>query len=234
MNSGTRDILAEVYLDPLLKTLHLSGIALIECQGQESIVQSARDFPGDGSFFEFEIKFAGKLVGRLDYQTQSDLPLNQTQLMSVKAVADQVAAFLAWTEMAWEPRLEILQILRDLKRKNSGFDWIGLYRGRASDQELILSVFIGAPTEHTHIPVSSGICGAAIREDRTLNIANVRADPRFIACSLSTQSEIVVPIRNAEGIAVAEIDIDSNKLDAFTAIKTAQVEASALKISKLL
>ena len=45
-------------------------------------------------------------------------------------------------------------------------------------------------------------------------VEDVSADPRYLACSLETKSEIVVPIR-AKGKIVGEIDIDSHALNAF-------------------
>jgi L-methionine (R)-S-oxide reductase len=44
---------------------------------------------------------------------------------------------------------------------------------------------------------------------------NVNSDPRYLACSLETRSEIVVPIR-ANGVVVGELDVDSHDLAAFS------------------
>ena len=41
------------------------------------------------------------------------------------------------------------------------------------------------------------------------------SDARYLACSLETRSEIVVPIR-VHGVVVGEIDIDSHNLAAFS------------------
>ena len=43
---------------------------------------------------------------------------------------------------------------------------------------------------------------------------DVDADPRYLACSLETRSEIVVPIMR-DGDVLGEIDIDSDKKAAF-------------------
>ena len=45
-------------------------------------------------------------------------------------------------------------------------------------------------------------------------VDDVASDPRYLACSLETKSEIVVPIRVDGGI-VGEIDIDSHSRGAF-------------------
>jgi L-methionine (R)-S-oxide reductase len=63
--------------------------------------------------------------------------------------------------------------------------------------------------------VSQGICGAAVVQNDTVIVDDVNSDPRYLACSLETRSEIVVPIR-ANGAVVGEIDIDSHDLAAFS------------------
>src|ERR1700733_6832652 len=97
------------------------------------------------------------------------------------------------------------------------YNWTGFYMLDPNDSEmLVLGPFRGAPTEHVRIPVTQGICGAAVAQDSTVIIDDVHSDPRYLACSLETKSEIVVPIR-AHGTVVGEIDIDSHDLAAFTA-----------------
>ena len=95
-------------------------------------------------------------------------------------------------------------------------NWTGFYMLDPADAEtLVLGPFRGAPTEHVRIPVSQGICGAAVAENDTVIVDDVHSDPRYLACSLETKSEIVVPIR-ANGAVVGEIDIDSHDLAAFS------------------
>jgi GAF domain-containing protein len=97
------------------------------------------------------------------------------------------------------------------------YNWAGFYMLDPRDEEvLVLGPFWGARTEHVRIPVSEGICGAAVAQGETVIVEDVAADPRYLACSLETKSEIVVPIR-ARGRIVGEIDIDSHTLDAFGA-----------------
>ncbi len=79
---------------------------------------------------------------------------------------------------------------------------------------LKLRSFQGRPTEHTEIPVGQGICGRAARERRTVVVEDVNADPAYLACSLETRSEIVVPIMRGKEV-LGEIDIDSDVPAAF-------------------
>jgi L-methionine (R)-S-oxide reductase len=96
------------------------------------------------------------------------------------------------------------------------YNWTGFYMLDPHDPEmLVLGPFRGAPTEHTRIPVSQGICGAAVAQNNTVIVDDVHSDPRYLACSIETKSEIVVPIR-AHGEVIGEIDIDSHDLAAFS------------------
>ena len=114
------------------------------------------------------------------------------------------------------------------------YDWVGFYMLDPEDPEmLVLGPFKGAPTEHLRIPVSRGICGAAVAQGTTIVVDDVRADPRYLACSFETRSEIVVPIR-AQGRIVGEIDIDSHAAAAFSAEDRAFVERCAGIVGKFL
>jgi len=96
------------------------------------------------------------------------------------------------------------------------FSWTGFYMLDPSDPEmLVLGPFVGAPTPHVRIPVSQGICGAAVLSGKTVIVDDVGSDPRYLSCSIKTKSEIVVPIY-ADGKVVGEIDIDSHDPAAFT------------------
>ena len=95
------------------------------------------------------------------------------------------------------------------------FNWTGFYMLDPGDSAmLVLGPFVGDPTPHTRIPVSQGICGAAVEAGETVVVDDVGSDPRYLSCSIETKSEIVVPIF-ANGRVVGEIDIDSHTPAAF-------------------
>lgn len=97
------------------------------------------------------------------------------------------------------------------------YNWTGFYMLDPDDPStLVLGPFRGAPTPHVRIPVTQGICGAAVAQNSTVIVDDVNADPRYLACSLETRSEIVVPIR-AHGAVIGEIDIDSHDPAPFSA-----------------
>jgi len=100
-----------------------------------------------------------------------------------------------------------------LQRERPNYNWVGIYL--LQDGELVLGPYVGKPTAHSRIPLNKGICGAAASTGKTIIVDDVNADPRYLACSLETRSEMVVPIVY-EGRVLGEIDIDSNTLGAFT------------------
>jgi GAF domain-containing protein len=92
------------------------------------------------------------------------------------------------------------------------YSWVGIYL--LDGNELVLGPFVGRPSPHTRIPLGRGICGAAAAEKATIIVDDVNADPRYLACSVDTRSEIVVPIMRG-GEVLGEIDVDSDSPAAF-------------------
>lgn len=114
--------------------------------------------------------------------------------------------------------------------------WTGIYyktsylNGEEST-DLVLGPYIGAATDHVRIPINRGFCGMALREERTVNVDDVNADDTHIACSLSTRSELVIPLQNSAGEMIAELDIDSDQLRAFSGDLQAKFENYAKTFS---
>ena len=80
----------------------------------------------------------------------------------------------------------------------------------------MLDEYVGEVTEHTRIPVGRGVCGTAVAENKNQVIDDVNALGNYLACSISTKSEIVVLIRR-HGEILGQIDIDSDEVGAFNA-----------------
>ncbi|MCI4350321.1 MAG: GAF domain-containing protein [Thermoplasmata archaeon] len=109
---------------------------------------------------------------------------------------------------------------------------MGVYR--LNGEELSLAAWDGAQaTEHTKIPVADGVCGRAVRENRTVVVDDVRTAPEYLACFLETRAEIVVPVR-AAGSILGEIDIDGNEVKAFDASDARFLETVAARIAPAL
>jgi GAF domain-containing protein len=118
----------------------------------------------------------------------------------------------------------LAEVVRMLHRERLHYHWVGVYL--LKDKELVLGPYAGKPTPHVRIPLDQGICGAAASSGQTIIVDDVNADPRYLACSVETRSEIVVPIQR-HGEVLGEIDIDSEQPAAFTPDDRELLEAVA-------
>ncbi len=113
---------------------------------------------------------------------------------------------------------ELMQgMVRKLNERMLKYNWVGFYLLENSPGQppmLVLGPFVGAMTPHTRIPLNQGICGAAATSGKTVVVHDVNSDPRYLACSIETKSEIVVPVF-VRGKVVGELDIDSHFPSAF-------------------
>jgi GAF domain-containing protein len=135
---------------------------------------------------------------------------DQNSLHDYRATLDKVTAAI---REAGDGRRALAAAVGVLKQEVPAYTWVGIYVLDGND--LVLGPFVGKPSPHVRIPVGEGICGAAAAEMATIVVDDVNADPRYLACSVETQSEIVVPILH-ENRVLGEIDIDSDRLAAFT------------------
>lgn len=101
----------------------------------------------------------------------------------------------------------------ELHHADARFDWTGFYRVTAPE---VLKI---GPYQGGHgcltIPFARGVCGAAARMGEVQIVDDVEAFPGHIACSASTRSEIVLPVRDGAGRLIGVLDIDSDAPAAF-------------------
>jgi GAF domain-containing protein len=142
------------------------------------------------------------------------------------AVSEEIATGVT---RAADGQAAMEHIVRVLKERLPHYSWVGIYVLAGS--ELILGPYLGKPSPHTRIPLNRGICGAAATEKATIIVDDVHADPRYLACSIETKSEIVVPIIRG-GTVLGEIDIDSDRPAAFGDRDRALLEAAAAGLAE--
>lgn len=120
-------------------------------------------------------------------------------------------------------------LVHELKRRCPHYTWAGIYW--LEGDELVLGPYLGKPSPHVRIPLNRGICGAAASEQRTIIVDDVNSDPRYLACSIETKSEIVVPIMRG-ALVLGEIDIDSDAPAAFGDADRRLLEAAARALAE--
>jgi len=108
--------------------------------------------------------------------------------------------------------LALRGVVEGLAAAHPRWGWVGVYL--LVGDTLVLGPSVGPPTEHTRIPVGTGVCGTAVAEDRNVVVDDVAALDNYLACSVGTRSEIVVLIRDGDDV-VGQFDVDSDDLAAF-------------------
>jgi L-methionine (R)-S-oxide reductase len=150
----------------------------------------------------------------------------------IEEVRTEISDLAQTSHSAQDLMQRMVKLLHDRMLK---YNWVGFYmlEPGAEPPMLVLGAFEGAMTPHTRIPLHQGICGAAASSGQTVVVDDVSKDPRYLACSLETKSEIVVPIF-AHGKVVGELDIDSHFPAAFTGEHQLLVQHCAMLVGRKL
>lgn len=105
------------------------------------------------------------------------------------------------------------------------FFWTGFYVVDANKaDELVVGPYQGT-LGCLRIAFGKGVCGTAAATGETQLVEDVHAIANHIACDSRTNSEIVVPVRDADGQLIAVLDVDSTEFGAFDAADQEQLEA---------
>jgi GAF domain-containing protein len=145
---------------------------------------------------------------------------------------DRVVAALRGAFARDVDRAGLLQLAAERIRA-AGAPYTSVYLYMLHGDELVLEAWSGRDTEHTRIPVGTGVCGAAVATGRDQNVGDVRAVGHYLACNLETRSELVVLIRRGDLI-LGQIDIDSDVPDPFSPAEEAEVRKVADALAVLL
>ncbi len=104
------------------------------------------------------------------------------------------------------------------------FFWTGFYEvDPLKPSELVVGPYQGT-LGCLRIPFGRGVCGAVAASGTSLIVPDVHAFEGHIACDSATNSEIVVPVFNAQGELAAVLDVDSTEFNAFDEVDRAGLE----------
>ena len=95
--------------------------------------------------------------------------------------------------------------------------WTGFYVvDPERPRELVVGPYQGS-LGCLRIAFGRGVCGTAAETGQVQLVPDVHAFPGHIACDSRSASELVVPVRDAQGRLVAVFDVDSDRPAAFDA-----------------
>ncbi len=140
--------------------------------------------------------------------------------MISQAVSESILAAARTSELTGR---ELREFAMTQLSELPNYNWSGIYR--LEGDTLVLDAYVGAETDHTHIPVGRGVCGTAVAENANQVIEDVRELSNYLSCSVQTRSEIVVLIHAEDGTILGQIDIDGHTVGAFDASDEAFLSA---------
>ena len=101
------------------------------------------------------------------------------------------------------------------------FYWTGFYR--VCGDRLVVGPYIGT-VGCLQIEFGKGVCGTAAARRETIIVPDVNSFPGHIACDPKSKSEIVVPVFGPDHELIAVLDVDSDRLNAFSEEDSAGLE----------
>jgi L-methionine (R)-S-oxide reductase len=126
-----------------------------------------------------------------------------------------------------------LCMVAEMIRAACDYRWVGIYKIKRGD--FVIAAKTGkCPPAYPRFPITQGLAGAAVESKQSIMVADVHKDPRYLPTFGSTQSEIVVPVITESEKVVGLIDVESEKLNAFTEADRDFLEHAAFLISRVL
>ena len=145
---------------------------------------------------------------------------------------DRVVAALRGAFAREDGRAALLRLAAERIRA-AGPPYTSVYLYMLQGGELVLEAWSGRDTEHTRIPVGTGVCGTAVATGQDQNVGDVTAVPNYLACNLDTRAELVVLIRRGATV-LGQIDVDSDVPGRFAEDEVAEVRKVAEGLAVLL
>jgi L-methionine (R)-S-oxide reductase len=126
-----------------------------------------------------------------------------------------------------------LCIVAEMIRAACDYRWVGIYKIKRGDFVIVAKTGKCPPT-YPRFPITQGLAGAAMEAKKSIMVADVHKDPRYLPTFWSTQSEIVVPVITEAEKVIGLIDVESDKLNAFTKADRNFLEHAAFLLSRAL
>jgi sigma-B regulation protein RsbU (phosphoserine phosphatase) len=196
-------------------------------------------FPGVVAELAIPLLGKGRLVGVLNIEGPAVEPFTPAVRTALQVLASHLAVAIEnatlYRETRWYAGLlatlyeigketasildldPLLQRLAEIVKRVIDYEMFGILLLDEERQELVLrkAVNFGPGREKSRLPVSEGLCGAAVRSREPVLVGDVQKDPRYVSLVPETRSELVVPLVHKDRV-VGVLDLESPALDRFT------------------
>ncbi len=120
----------------------------------------------------------------------------------------------------------------DLVRVLGSYRWAGLYDVLPSEIAVIAWSGPQAPT-HQRFPVTKGLNSACVSSRKPVIVQDVASDPRYLTTIGGTRGEMIQPVFSQSGAVVGTIDVESDRVNAFSSRDEALLSVCAENLSWL-
>jgi sigma-B regulation protein RsbU (phosphoserine phosphatase) len=196
-------------------------------------------FPGVAAELAIPLLSKDHLVGVLNIEGPAGSPFTPAARTALQVLAGHLAVAIEnatlYRETRWYAGLlatlyeigketasildldELLQRLAEIVKRVIDYEMFGILLLDEERDELVLrkAVNFGAAKEKSRLPVTEGLCGAAVRSREPVLVGDVRTDPRYVSLVPETRSELVVPLVHKDRV-IGVLDLESPVLDRFT------------------
>jgi GAF domain-containing protein len=119
------------------------------------------------------------------------------------------------------PSAQMATIIAVLHHKMDTFFWTGFYL--VENGEMTVNMYQG-PVACQVLEKNKGVCWASFNQKETVVVEDVHQFPGHIACDSRSNSEIVVPLKNANDEIIGVLDVDSKDKAAFDEVDARWLE----------
>jgi len=142
-------------------------------------------------------------------------------------VEKHIAEILASTA----PREERARAVAAEIHAAGNYRWVGIYDVTADAVSIVAYSGPGAPAYPTFAR-DRGLTGEVLRTGQTVVVGDVTSNAHYLTAFATTRSEMIVPVR-ADGEISGTIDVESERVDAFTHADRAALERVAQALAPL-
>ena len=119
------------------------------------------------------------------------------------------------------PIARMATIIAVLHHKMDYYFWTGFYL--LDNGKMIVHMYQG-PVACQILEKDKGVCWTAFNQKKTIIVDDVHNFPDHIACDSRSNSEIVVPLKNATKEIIGVLDVDSSQKASFTEVDARWLE----------
>jgi GAF domain-containing protein len=154
---------------------------------------------------------------------EQQITYSSDKATAYRQLAEEVAAVVAGETSRTARHATTVSLLKAAFGER--FFWCGFYEvDPLKSEELVVGPYQGS-LGCLRIPFGKGVCGAAASKRTTIIVPDVHKFPGHIACDSRSNSEIVVPVFDANGALVSVLDVDSTDFEAFDDVDARGLES---------